>query len=110
MSSIDVQSELRNVVNRIKDFWGNNISNLTIVKVTDKPFNMFTLSMKLYDKYDVLIEYDRSTLGFSLKRNGEYYILSKLSKYPIYRGFDSYSSESNILHNFQALEDVLHSM
>ena len=110
MLNNDVQSELRNVVNKIKDFWGNNISELNVVTVTDKPFDMFTLSMKLYGKYDVLVEYDRSTLGFSIKENGKHYVLSKLSKYPIYRGFDSYASESNILHNFQALDDVLHSM
>lgn len=110
MSGIDVRAESQNVMNRIKDFWGKDVSNLRIVKVIDKPFNMFTLSMKLYGKYDVLVEYERSTLGFSVKKDGEYYILSKLSKYPIYRGFDSYSSESNVLHNFKALDDVLHQL
>ena len=110
MSSNDVQSELQNIVSKIKDYWGNNISNLNIVKITDKPFDMFTLSMNLYGKYDVLVEYDRSTFGFSVKKNGEYVVLSRLSKYPIYRGFDSYSTEGNIMHNFQALDDVLQSM
>ncbi len=110
MSSNNVQSELQNIMSRIKSFWGNNVSNLNIVKITDRPFDMFTLSMNLYGKYDVLVEYDRSTLGFSVKKNCEYVVLSRLSKYPIYRGFDSYSTESNIMHNFQALDDVLRSM
>lgn len=105
--SSSVQSELQSVVDRIKDYWGNNVSDFNIIRVIDKPFDMFTLSMKLYGKYDVLVEYDRSTLGFSVKKNGEYSILSKLSTYPIYRGFDSYSNENNILHNFKALDTVL---
>lgn len=110
MSSNDVQSELQSIVSRIKSYWGNNVSNLNVVKITDRPFDMFTLSMNLYGKYDVLVDYERSTLGFSIKRNGEYFVLSRLSRYPVYRGFDSYSTEKNIMHNFQALDDVLQSM
>ena len=110
MLSNDVQSELKSILSKIKNYWGNNVSNLNVENITDRPFDMFTLSMKLYGKYDVLVEYDRSTLGFSIKKNGKYFVLSKLSKYPIFRGFDSYSSESNIMHNFQALDDVLQSM
>lgn len=109
MLSNDVKSELYKVMNRIEDFWGNNVSELNIVNITDRPFDMFTLSMKLYGQNDVLVEYDRSTLGFRIKKNGEYIVLSKLSTYPVYRGFDSYSTESNIIHNFQALDDLLRS-
>ena len=110
MSNNNVQSELQNVVKRINNFWKKDVSDLNIVDIIDKPFNMFTLSMKLYGKYDVLVEYDRSTLGFSVKKNGDFIILSKLSEVPIYRGFDSYSNESNILHNFKALDNVLRLM
>jgi hypothetical protein len=110
MPSNDVQSELQNIVSRIKNYWSNNVSNLNIVKITDRPFDMFTLSMNLYGKYDVVAEYDRSTLGFSVKKNGEYVVLSKFTKYRIYRWSDSYSTESKIMYNFQALEDVLRSM
>jgi hypothetical protein len=35
MPSNDVQSELQNIVSRIKKYWGNDVSNLDIVKITD---------------------------------------------------------------------------
>lgn len=110
MSSSYVKTELQNIVKRIENYWGKNVSDLNLVQITDKPFDMFTLSMKLYGKHDVLVEYDRSTLGFSVKMNDKFVVLSKLSKIPIYRGFDSYINEGNIMHNFRALDDLLRSI
>ena len=107
MSINDVQSELLDIKNRIMDYWGENVSDLNLLSITDKPYDMFTLSMRLYEKYDVLVDYDRSSLGFRVKMNADYIILSKLSRYPIYRGFDSYLTANNIMHNFRALDDVV---
>jgi hypothetical protein len=106
----DVNYEANSVIARIKRFWGNNVSNIQIKQISEEPYNMFTLSLTLYGNKQVLAEYERSTLGFYIFLDGKYIGLSKLTNKSIYRGFDSYSSESNIEHNFQALDDVLRSM
>lgn len=110
MLSNTVQSELHEVISKIKNYWGKNVSDINVITITDRPFNMFTVSMRLYGKYDILVEYDRSTLGFSVKKNDVFVVLSKLSTTPIFRGFDSYSTESNMMHNLHALDDVVRSM
>jgi len=106
----DVNYEVNFVISQIKQFWGHNVANIQIQKITEEPYNMFTLSFTLYGNKLVLAEYERSTLGFYVFLDGKYVGLSKLTNESIYRGFDSYSSESNIVHNFQALDDVLRSM
>jgi len=103
----DVNYEVNSVIEQINRFWGNNVSNIQIQQITDKPYNMFTLSLTLYGNKQVLAEYERSTLGFYVLLGGKYVGLSKLTNESIYRGFDSYLSQENILHNFQALDKVL---
>lgn len=68
----------------------------------------FFLQVKLYNKHNVLMEYERSTLGISLQEgNGnQYIILSKLTDDKVFRGLQSYK-EDNLLHNFKILDDVL---
>jgi len=106
----DVNYEANSVISQIKQFWGNNVSNIQIKEITEEPYNMFTISLTLYGNKQVLAEYERSTLGFYIFLDGKYVGLSKLTNESIYRGFDSYSTESNILHNFQALDNVLRSV
>jgi hypothetical protein len=105
----DVNYEANAVIAQIKRFWGTNVSNIQIKEITDEPYNMFTLSLTLYGNKQVLAEYERSTLGFYIFLDGKYVGLSKLTNDLIYRGFDSYSSQDNILHNFQVLDKVLQS-
>jgi hypothetical protein len=106
----DLQEKIDGLINQIVSYWGNNVSIINIITHKGAPFDIFEVSTLLYNRFDVMFEYERSTIGIGIKVANEYIGLSRLSKLPIYRGFDSYSSESNILHNFQALDDVLHSM
>jgi hypothetical protein len=102
----DVQTEMNKVINQIKHFWGDNVSEIRVIESTDTPFNMFTISMRFYGQYDVIMEYERSTLGISVKKGDEYIILSKLANEPIFRGLQSYLPE-NLLHNLKVLDNIL---
>ena len=104
--SNSLQEEVNQLTNKIQTFWGDNVENIQLTEFTEEPFIMFTLVMKLYGNYDVMMEYERSTLGISVKNQGQYMILSKLSDTPIFRGLKSYIPE-NLLHNFKALDKVL---
>lgn len=110
MNNSKMQIEMNQVIEKIKKFWNNNISNIEIKYISDKPVAMFSFTMKVYDKYDVMVEYERSTLGYYIGIEGNFIGLSKLAAEPVLRGFDSYRTEEDILHNFKILDDTLKSM
>lgn len=105
----DVQTEIGELIGKIKEVWGNDVSQLCLTESTDTPFNMFTIAMKFYSQHDVIMEYERSTLGISVKTRDGYIVLSRLAKEPIYRGLKSYIPE-NLLHNFKVLDKTLKDM
>lgn len=94
----------------LKNFWGSNVTNIENIKLSDIPYDMFTFTMKLYGRYDVKVEYEMSMLGFRIKKGDEYIILSKLTEEKVLKGFDSYRTENDIIHNFKVLDNVLKTM
>jgi hypothetical protein len=104
-----VANEANELIITIKKFWNSSVTEIKLVSMTDKPFDMFTLSMKIYSKYEVLMEYDRGTLSIKVKMQNQFIVLSRLTDEQIYRGFEGYKPEK-LLHNFKALDKVLQSL
>jgi hypothetical protein len=102
----DVDFEITSLNAKIKEFWGDAVSEIRVTEVTDIPFNMFTMSMIFYGKHQVIMEYERSSVGIRLKIKEEFITLSKLTDEPIYRGLESYVPE-NLLHNFKVFDKIL---
>ncbi len=76
----DINCEVNFVITQIKQFWGDSATNIQIQKVVDNPYSMFTLGITLYGDKQILVEYERSTLGFYVDINGKYVGLSKLTE------------------------------
>ena len=67
-----IQNEADKLISFIKRFWDDKVSNIKITDIADKPFDIFTLAMKLYKKFDIMMEYERSTLAISVKIDDEF--------------------------------------
>lgn len=76
------------------------------VQVIDSPYSEFNLPMRLYDLYDILLEYERATLGIMVKNDLGYTGLSRLSTQQVFRGFESLKP-ANLLHNFRVLDQFI---
>ena len=99
------QVEAEKLIKKIENFWNKEVSDIQITDLTNSPFDMFTLYIKLYGKYEVKL-YDRSTLGINLKVKDQFIGLSRLTKEPVFKGFDGYKSE-NLLSNFKVLDKTV---
>ena len=104
--SNSLQEEVNQLTQKVKAFWGDEVKDIQLVEGIEDPFMMFTLLMEIYGKYEVKMEYDRSTLNIMTKVGKEYIVLSKLTDEPVFWGFEGYKPE-NLLHNFKALDKVL---
>ena len=102
----DMQKKVDELTNQIVSYWGNNISITNVITHRGAPFDIFEISTILYNRFDVMFEYERSTLGIRIKVGNEYVGLSRLSKEPVIRGFKSYTPE-NMLNNFSILDRTI---
>lgn len=105
----DLQQKVDELTNQIVNYWGNNISIINVITHKGAPFDIFDVSTILYNRFDVMFEYERSTLGIRIKVGNEYVGLSRLSKEPVIKGFKSYTPE-NMLNNFSILDKTLKAM
>lgn len=103
------ENEANKIMKLIREFWGSNVSEIKVKDLIENPFEMFALTMKLYNKYEVIMEYDRETLGIKVKNQDQFLALSRITDKNIYRGFDSYYPD-NMLHNFKVLDETLQKM
>ena len=93
---------LKEVINQK---WGYE-SRIIHEKIFNAPFDMFKICVKLYNNFEVLIEYDRSIIAISIKIDESFINLRKLTKLETIKGFKS-SDENSILHNFEVLDITL---
>lgn len=77
--------------------------------VINSPYAEFNLQMRLYDVYDVTLEYERSTLGIMLKTDRGAIGLSRLTEQQVFKGLKSCVPE-NLLHNFKTLDKLIKMM
>lgn len=105
----DLQEKVDELISQIVNYWGENVSIINIITHKGAPFDIFEVSTILYNRFDVMFEYERSTIGIRIKVENEYIGLSRLSIEPVIKGFKSYTSE-NMLYNFGILDKTLKSM
>ena len=102
------KDNIRTIENTAKQIWGN-MCHFGDIKVLEAPFCMFEMQMRIYDKFDILLTYDRSILGINIKVLGEFKNIRKFTSDEIKRGFESCVPE-NILYNFKVLDNILKAM
>ena len=95
-----------NLISLIKEYWDENVL-VADTSFPPYPFDAFNLRLILYGKFHVVCEYERSTLGFYLQEDDTLIGLSKIAAETVYKGFDSYRTKDNILHNIKVLDGVL---
>ncbi len=105
----NLQEKIDDLISQIVRYWGDNISIINIITHQGAPFDIFEVSTIVYNRFDVMFEYERSTLGIRIKVGNEYIGLSRLSREPVIKGFKSYTTE-NMLNNFGVLDKTLKSM
>ena len=109
MLNNDLQEKVDELINQIVSYWENKVSIIKIITHEGAPFDIFEVSALLYNQFNVMFEYERSTIGIRIKIGDEYIGLSRLSKESVIKGFKSYIPE-NMLHNFGVLDKTLKSM
>jgi len=98
----------KNVVEAAQNFWGEYVSGIQIVD-ENVIQGLFTINMRLYDKTDIKLEYERSCLDLRVKKGGEFIQIHKLTNKEMANGFDSYKHDG-MLKNFGVLDRVVREM
>jgi len=93
------------IIREIQSFWAGNVE-VQSEKRIENPRDAFELQLRLYDKYEVLLEYEMSTFALKLWTGQEFEYLDNMTDDKMVYGFDSMKPE-NILHNFKVLNDVI---
>ena len=88
-----------------QQIWDSNVQ-FGEIKVINSPYPEFEWDIILYNKFSVLMKYDRSILDISVKTNGDEKWLTDLTDEDIVEGFESCKPE-NLLHNFHVLDRFL---
>lgn len=96
---------LKEYINR---FWGNK-AQITSVEIQNAPFDMFKIYVLAYGHCEILLDYDRSIVDISIKRDDRYTWLTDMTTDDIIEGFESCKTES-LLHNFKILDKTLKDM
>lgn len=96
--------EINLIERTIKEVFVNNVE-FGEFKELDSPYPEFEWSLKLYDKVNVRLFYDRSALDIGVPKNGEYVLMSEYTTQPFIRGMKATLPE-NLLNNFRVLDDV----
>ncbi len=85
--------------------WGANC-RFGDLKVMDSPYPEFEIPLRLYEKWDIGIYYDRSAVDIGIKQGEKYVLLDKFTTQKVFRGMNA-MTEDNLLHNFELLNEVV---
>ena len=102
------KENIQKIKNAAKKIWGDTC-RFGKVEVLDAPFCMFNLPALMYEKYDIVMKYDRSILDIAVKIENNDTWLANLTTDHVIEGFESCDLE-NLLHNFKILDKVLRMM
>ena len=106
MLNKEAHKNIKNMRECMTEIWGNDVE-ITYFKEFDYPFSQFEMKVKIENKYDVLITYDRSIMGIAVNINGKFEWIDDLSSKEVIGSFDSCRTKENMLYNFKILEEVL---
>ena len=67
------------------------------------------MTIRIRDRFDVMMEYEKSIWAIAVKVNGQYIWLSDLTNKHVIE-LDDTNKRSSLIHNFKILNQVLHSM
>lgn len=76
------------------------------LKEINSPYPEFVWILQLYGKFDVKLNYDRSTLHIEVPTKEGFEPLIGYTEESVFRGFDGMIPE-NLLHNFQVLDRLI---
>ncbi|EAF9608955.1 hypothetical protein [Listeria monocytogenes] len=108
MSYIDPRYRQEKIIEDIKNYWKDSISNFQVIG-EDFSYDAFILGFTLYNEFNILLEYERGSAGFKIRKantSEDYTILSKYTKEKVYRGFESLQND-NFLNNIKTLDLAL---
>ncbi len=99
------KENIANIEAAAQKIFGNNYK-FGELELLDRPFTEFNLPMRLYNNFDVMLEYERSTIGIMVKTKDGYVGLSRMTDEQVFKGLKSCKPE-NLLHNFRILDQLL---
>ena len=88
-----------------EQIWGTNHKFGKLKEVISSPYSTFDWQMTLYDKIDVLLSHELSMLCISVKVDGSYKYLGKLTDKNLAEDFNSCKSE-NLQYDFKILDEI----
>ena len=99
------KQNIANIYQISSELWGSDVL-FGEIEILESPYPEFKLPMRLYNIYDITLEYDCSTIGIMVKTEQGFIGLSRLADEQVFRGLKSCNPE-NLLHNFQVLDRFL---
>ena len=96
---------LINILTALEKTWEDDWAIIKI-DIKNAPFPLMDIEVQIYERYRVLLAYDRSLLGIFIIQGGEPIYIEKFTDEEIIGDFDS-CEEAILLHNFHILDDVL---
>ena len=100
----EARQDLQTIKQLALQIWGSNCV-FGNPDIKNSPYAEFELPMRLYQRIEVGIYYDRSALDIGIKQDGKYVLLGKLTTNQVFRGMKAMKQE-NLLYNFKMLDGV----
>lgn len=108
MLNDEAQRNLQTIKEEALQIWGPDCE-FGYLDIKNSPYPEFELPMRLYQKIEVGIYYDRSALDIGIRQDGKYILLGKFTAKQVFRGMKAMKPE-NLLQNFQVLDEVVREM
>ncbi len=99
------QKNIKMIEDVANQVWGSNVQ-FGEMKIINSPYPEFEWPMRLYGNIEVIIKYERSTVGILIKEGDDYIGLSRMTGEQVFKGLISCKPD-NLLHNFQVLDRLL---
>ncbi|EGQ1130099.1 hypothetical protein I2J92_002989 [Listeria monocytogenes] len=103
-----MREQQQEIINEIKKYWNDNIADFRIVN-EDFSYGAFELEFSLYNKFDILLTYERGGAGFKIRKKNttnQFVIMTKYTDQMVYRGLESLRG-NHFLSNIETLDMVL---
>jgi hypothetical protein len=99
------KQNIDNIYGFAMELWGENVK-FGDVNIKNSPYSEFELPLRLYDRVDVLLTYDRSIIGLALVSSNGLQWIDDLTTGTVFDGFES-SNPENMQHNFRVLDEIV---
>ncbi len=100
----EARQDLQTIKQVAFQIWGSHCE-FDEPDIKNSPYPEFELPMRLFQRIEVGIYYDRSALDIGIRQNGKYVLLGKFTTKQVFRGMKA-MIQDNLLHNFEVLDEV----